>query len=180
MMSHITGPDHGPRPSRIGPIVLLTAALGFGYLAGIGRYRGEALAQAEEQPLPPLVDLHVEDNSTCMVCHLDFMNETFSVVHETAGVPCAHCHGFSKAHQTDEMAATPPDFLFGRKEIEPLCRSCHTDEHANPDAVEEFRELWRGKQRPNGRSIDERSVCTDCHGEHVTLRQDAAAAAGAG
>ncbi|HQK95922.1 MAG TPA: hypothetical protein PLD23_20665 [Armatimonadota bacterium] len=65
------------------------------------------------------------------------------------------------------MSATTPDFLFGRLEIEPLCKSCHPTGHKDQTKVDAFLAEWRGKQRPNGRTILDSSVCTDCHGEHA-------------
>lgn len=179
-MTQVCWPDRGRKglyrffPGFVCVIIFCT-----GYILGGSLWRDDAIAQnaaeveddADEIALPPTVDLQVTDNSTCMVCHMDFQFEDLSQTHEVAGVPCARCHGFSAAHQMDEMSATTPDFLFGRKEIPGLCSACHEDGHANPDAVDAFREQWRGKQRPNGRSVAADSVCTDCHGNHAIAKQ---------
>jgi len=116
---------------------------------------------------PPNIALDVTDNWACLVCHLDFETETLTAKHVEAGISCSRCHGPSDAHQHDEMSATTPDFLFGRQEIEPLCKSCHPAGHEDQAKVDAFLAEWRGKQRPNGRTILDTSTCTDCHGEHV-------------
>ncbi|MGD8239569.1 MAG: cytochrome c3 family protein [Armatimonadota bacterium] len=109
------------------------------------------------------------DNFLCFVCHIDFDGEELTAQHARHGVTCASCHGECAAHMADEMSATKPDLLYGRTEVEPLCRKCH-GKHNSPDAVEEFRTQWEGKHRPNGRSVTDDSPCTDCHGKHVILK----------
>jgi hypothetical protein len=70
----------------------------------------------------------------------------------------------------DETMMTSPDILWGRKEVEKMCRVCH-GQHKNPSAVEAFRKEWGGKKRENGRSINRESICTDCHGLHTIARR---------
>ena len=106
-----------------------------------------------------------KDNSACIVCHANFEKETLAASHLKNGVTCARCHGRSVAHMDDEEAATKPDVLFGRTEIEKLCRECHKA-HKNPSAVAKFLAEWKGKRRPHRRLILKDSVCTDCHFEH--------------
>ena len=71
----------------------------------------------------------------------------------------------------DEMLMTKPDRLFGRAEVESMCRSCHGP-HRKAAAVERFRKKWLGRARPNGRTIAQDSVCTDCHGTHNIVRKN--------
>ncbi len=114
------------------------------------------------------------DNSLCLVCHIDFDGEELTLQHVKRGLTCESCHGPSDAHMSDEMANTKPDVLYGRAEVEPLCRKCH-GKHRSPEAVEAFRQKWLGKHRPNGRSVQDDSPCTDCHGKHVILKAGLAA-----
>ena len=106
-----------------------------------------------------------KDNSTCLVCHINFEKEEIAAIHLKQGITCAHCHGVSYEHANDEEAAAKPDILFGRSEVEPSCRKCH-QAHQKPDAVAKFLAEWKGKRRPQGRLILANAVCTDCHGLH--------------
>lgn len=134
------------------PLACLALLLGYG-----GSERGEK---------PPAR----QDNSLCLVCHLDFEAEPLSTDHLAQGITCVRCHGRSEHHMSDETLMTKPDILFGRAEVEPFCYKCH-QKHKNPAAVEEFLQQWRGKIRPNGRTVRQDSICTDCHGRHLILRR---------
>jgi hypothetical protein len=125
-------------------------------------------ATDEEKAKKEGEDAVLKSNSACMVCHIDFDDEELTVQHRKAGVMCAACHGPCLEHMNDEMAATRPDRLFGRAEVNEMCRECHGD-HKNKDAVDEFRREWYGKRRSNGQLIRTDSICTDCHGRHVRL-----------
>ena len=107
-----------------------------------------------------------QDNSLCLLCHMNLEKEELVVQHLAEGVTCAHCHGVSAEHRNDETSRTRPDVLFGRAEVAPFCRKCHKrhKEHARVDA---FLAQWQGKTRPNGRLILAQAMCTDCHGVHV-------------
>ncbi len=109
-------------------------------------------------------------NEYCNVCHVDFVKEELSVVHLKNDMACSACHGPSVEHMHDEQGMTRADIKFGRAEVDKFCKSCH-GEHKNPDKVAAFRETWQGKTRPNGRAITAGSICTDCHGRHVVLKQ---------
>ncbi len=113
-------------------------------------------------------DAVLKSNSACMVCHIDFADEELTVQHRKARVTCAACHGPCLEHMDDEMAATRPDRLFGRAEVNKMCGECH-GEHKNKDAVDAFLKEWYGRRRPNGQLITKDAVCTDCHGRHVRL-----------
>jgi len=119
-----------------------------------------------------------DGNAKCYVCHPDLRTEELTTDHLDMGVTCDGCHGLSTEHMHDEMLMTKPDLLFGRAEVNKMCSnpSCHKpdgertiysrQDHADPVAVEAFFEKWRGRMRPNGRTITTGSVCTDCHGKH--------------
>ncbi len=106
-----------------------------------------------------------EDNMACLVCHTNFSDEEIAATHLEHGITCALCHGLCYEHMGDENNITPPDILYGRAEIGPLCGKCH-GEHKNPQAVEQFLKQWEGKLRPNGQYLLREAVCTDCHGTH--------------
>ena len=110
-----------------------------------------------------------KDNSLCFVCHIDFDGEEIVAKHVPHGITCASCHGECTAHMADEMIMTKPDILHGRAEVDSLCRKCHGT-HKSPEGVEAFWRQWEGKHLPNGRSIQDDSPCTDCHGKHVILK----------
>jgi len=122
---------------------------------------GELRAKQGEKPMV---------NDLCYVCHLDLKTEEITTVHLAKGVGCDKCHGPSAHHMHDEMLMTKPDVLFGRTEVEDMCRTCHV-EHKDYVAVEAFRKKWLGRPRPNGRAITSESVCTDCHGTHNIVKQ---------
>lgn len=105
------------------------------------------------------------DNSLCFVCHQGLSKELITTAHSTENILCVDCHGRSTLHMEDEMLMTQPDVLYGRNEVEDLCRRCHGP-HKDPVKVEQFREEWYGRDRANGRVVNMRSICTDCHGEH--------------
>ena len=106
------------------------------------------------------------DNSGCVVCHMYFDGEALIVQHAKKKIMCVTCHGPSEPHRIDETLRTKPDILWGRSQVEGLCRQCHKA-HKSPAKVEAFRQEWSGKARPSGRFIGEGSICTDCHGEHT-------------
>jgi hypothetical protein len=117
-------------------------------------------------------------NSKCYVCHLSLQTEEITTLHLEMDITCDECHGPSVEHMHDEMLMTEPDLLFGRQEVNKMCsnRTCHPpagdrqvygfQDHRAPEAVEEFFKKWRGRTRPNGRTVTQDSVCTDCHGTH--------------
>jgi len=119
-----------------------------------------------------------DGNSKCHVCHPDLKTEEISTSHLDMDITCDECHGPSIEHMHDEMLMTKPDLLFGRSEVNRMCSNptCHKpgegrevygrEDHKDPVAVEAFFEEWRGRMRPNGRTVASNSVCTDCHGTH--------------
>ena len=119
-----------------------------------------------------------DGNTKCYVCHPALKAEEITTIHLDMDITCDECHGLSTEHMHDEMLMTQPDLLFGRAEVNKMCSnpSCHKpggectvygrQDHRDPVAVEAFFKKWRGRMRPNGRSITADSVCTDCHGKH--------------
>jgi hypothetical protein len=113
----------------------------------------------------------LQDNSTCLVCHIDLETEDLVAAHLKGGIVCASCHGNSETHRSDELNITKPDMLFGRSEIRAFCKSCHPT-HKSGTQYQAFVKEWSGRRRPNGRMVLADSICTDCHGNHVILRPD--------
>ncbi len=109
-----------------------------------------------------------EDNSSCMVCHIDFETEPISAVHLKAGLTCMACHGDSDDHRSDEFNIIRPDVLWGRAEIKTFCRQCHKG-HKHREKVKAFHQEWDARRRPNGRYVGPGSVCMDCHGNHAIV-----------
>jgi len=114
---------------------------------------------------------YLEDNSSCMVCHIDFQEELIALTHEEQGITCAACHGDSLTHMVYKYNITLPDVIWGRADIDHFCMQCH-EKHEDPAAVEKFRAEWLSKRRPNGRFIMKDSVCTDCHGNHAIVGEE--------
>jgi len=107
------------------------------------------------------------DNSKCYVCHPSLKVEEIAAAHLAAGHGCVKCHGASTEHLQDEMQMTTPDILYGRKQVDAMCGECHEDPHEEVQAeLKSFLAQWRGHSGPNGRTIYETSICTDCHGTH--------------
>jgi len=109
-------------------------------------------------------------NTLCYVCHIDLQTEKITTTHLDQAVTCDECHGPSAHHMHDEMLMTKPDVLFGRAEVDQMCKRCHQP-HKNQQAVEAFRKEWSGRTRPNGRAVTAESICTDCHGTHNIVKK---------
>lgn len=118
----------------------------------------------------PRSDNMPKNNGLCLVCHLDFDEDSITTDHLREGITCAHCHGKSIAHMHDETMMTSPDILYGRTEVQSMCSHCHPP-HRNPRAVQIFRAKWLGRKQENGRNITADSTCTDCHGLHTIPRR---------
>jgi len=118
----------------------------------------------DDEPLLQLEDSQdswlLADNSRCHVCHVNYMQENIAVVHARASIGCKDCHGQSDAHIADESWAwggngTPPDIMYSRAEINPVCFGCHAKDKFN---AEQHNLVFAGTA--------ERKYCTDCHGSH--------------
>lgn len=107
------------------------------------------------------------DNTACYVCHPGLKQELITTTHLAKGYGCVKCHGASTEHLQDEMQMTTPDVLYGRRQVDAMCTECHQFPHEDVEQeVKDFLAEWRGRSRPNGRTIYENSICTDCHGTH--------------
>jgi len=107
------------------------------------------------------------DNTACYVCHPGLKQELITTVHLAKGYGCVKCHGASTEHLQDEMQMTTPDVLYGRRQVDAMCAECHDFPHEDVEQeVKDFLAEWRGRSRPNGRTIYANSICTDCHGTH--------------
>jgi len=101
------------------------------------------------------------DNTACYVCHTNYDEETFAVVHAKANIGCVKCHGASYPHRNDEDNITPPDVMFPPGKIESNCRECHRKHNVPPREV-----VLRWRQRCPEKTKPEEILCTDCHGNH--------------
>ncbi len=119
----------------------------------------------------PSAAAEVKSNDACYVCHMPFLEEPLAQAHEEEAVWCGTCHGPSSAHIADEdIGATPPDRVYKKEEIEPMCGKCHEPEK-HPEVTGEIRSarLAAGEKAQRGikgREIQVTGVCTDCHGRH--------------
>jgi Cytochrome c554 and c-prime len=101
------------------------------------------------------------DNSACLVCHANYTKEFLAGHHSLQNIGCVKCHGDSFAHRNDENNTTPPDKMFPRERIDPMCGRCHHSHDVAPSKVVE-----RWYKRSEGKPMPEVIVCTDCHGRH--------------
>ena len=136
---------------------------------------GSGDAGAEDEEKPPkkknakLYDSgYMDDNESCLVCHIDFKKEKIVVEHLENDITCAGCHGDSEAHRGDEWNVVRPDVLWGRGEINDFCKRCHA-KHKKSKAYDAFVAKWLDKRRVTGRYVTKESVCTDCHGKHAII-----------
>lgn len=128
--------------------------------------QSEASMPPDEEPLlllendqPGGVEEDGADNSRCFVCHLNYQVEEIAVTHARQGIGCARCHGASDAHIADESWAsggtgTPPDIMYRREQVNPSCLRCHAPA------------LTAAESRCPFFRLEEKGVCTDCHGNH--------------
>jgi hypothetical protein len=110
---------------------------------------------------PKAEDEIVADNSACFVCHGNYQEEPFALLHAKEDVGCADCHGESHDHRNDEDNITPPDTMYAEADIEPGCAKCHeTHDAPAADVIARWQECCPAKTDPA------KLVCTDCHGQH--------------
>jgi len=134
-----------------------------GILLAVGFQRGPRPAEAED-PSEKIDPLSI--NAACYVCHMTFVKEELSRVHFKEKVTCIKCHGLSAGHANDEdVGATPPEVVFKRNQIDPMCRKCHEDHDvAAKKVIARFLQRRISPARP--------AVCTDCHGTHKIKQPD--------
>jgi len=119
----------------------------------------EPLLLLDDEPEAERSDSPQADNSRCFVCHINYMQEDIAVTHARADIGCADCHGQSDEHIADESWAsggngTAPEIMYPRPKINPACMDCHPKDKLDTD---QHKSLFANF---------EKTVCTDCHGEH--------------
>jgi len=119
----------------------------------------ESASEEEQSGEGPVID-PLGPNAACYVCHMTFVGEPLSSVHQAEEITCITCHGLSAAHANDEnIGATPPDVRYARGRIDAACLKCH--EHHNAQARDVLARFFQRKLPARVRP-----VCTDCHGRH--------------
>ena len=114
----------------------------------------------------------VADNRRCFVCHgnYDFNDEPLALVHAQANIGCVRCHGESPRHSTDEDGLTPPDRMYPAPHIRFNCLGCHDwVKLVASDLTKKNRADL--KEKPDHQAvldgtIQDKRLCTDCHGDH--------------
>ncbi|MHB8903062.1 MAG: cytochrome c3 family protein [Thermoguttaceae bacterium] len=122
----------------------------------------EALPETPKEPEANAADAKpAADNEACFVCHGNYREEPFALVHARDDVGCVDCHGESLDHRNDEDNVTPPDRMYAAADIEDQCAECHeTHDAPAADVIARWQESCPAKTDPA------RLVCTDCHGQH--------------
>ncbi len=104
-------------------------------------------------------------NPFCRACHLDFDEEDLALEHEVFGIGCERCHGESLRHRSDEANVTPPEMMYAKERINPMCMMCHPrqdiqDRKDHQPILEAGLSIFE-----SGLSgVDAKKYCTDCHG----------------
>ena len=101
------------------------------------------------------------ENTDCFVCHANYRSEPLASDHASVNIGCAGCHGQSFAHKNDENNTTPPEKMYPADKIDSFCRGCHNSHDVEPAKVVTH---W-AKRNPD-KTVPDKIVCTDCHGEH--------------
>jgi cytochrome c5 len=105
-------------------------------------------------------------NPFCKACHLDFDEEELALNHEIFGIGCERCHGESLRHRSDEANVTPPELMYPKERVNPMCMMCHPRQDLR-DRKDHLPILEAGlsvfeEMTPSG--ADAKKYCTDCHG----------------
>lgn len=125
----------------------------------------------QSSPAPGRNDYYTKPASTfvanpfCRACHLDFDEEELALDHELAGIGCERCHGESLRHRSDEANVTPPELMWPKERINPMCMMCHP-RHEIRHVKDHQPILEAGLSIFEEMPSDEnaRNYCTDCHG----------------
>ena len=117
---------------------------------------------AVQSPSP--VDLGLT-NQFCAACHYGFDDEKLALSHADAGLGCENCHGESARHRSDEKNITPPDIMWPKDRIIPMCMICHS--RRGIDHVAAHKPVLAGAETIFDKvpDQDEYKSCMDCHGE---------------
>ena len=101
------------------------------------------------------------ENADCFVCHANYRYETLVNDHARANIGCAVCHGQSFEHKNDENNTTPPEKMYPADRIDSFCQGCHNSHDVPPSKV-----VAHWLKRYPDKTVPDKNVCTDCHGEH--------------
>jgi hypothetical protein len=120
----------------------------------------QAVNPADKKPAPPFVA-----NPFCRACHLDFDEEELALQHEVFGIGCERCHGESLRHRSDEANVTPPEMMYVKERINPMCMMCHPrqdlrDRRDHQPILEAGLSIFE----PGLAGENAKKYCTDCHG----------------
>lgn len=126
-----------------------------------------AVAASRPQPEPTFTA-----NSFCMACHADFDEEELALDHEVFGIGCERCHGESLRHRSDEANITPPELMYAKERINPMCMMCHPRQDLR-DTKDHLPILEAGLSTfeeavPTGDDVQK--YCTDCHGHDHRMK----------
>jgi hypothetical protein len=153
-----------PQPSNLfaSLIVILTVLLAAGgFLSAIPPLSLEGL---REEKLPEATadsDEKQKANQSCYVCHGNMKTDELVLGHIKDRIGCMRCHGESVEHRNDEDNTTPPDKMFARDKIDPMCIECHP-QHNVPGRKVAKRMQERGLASQNPDEL----ICTSCHYQH--------------
>jgi len=109
-------------------------------------------------------------NVFCAACHYGLDEEELALNHEIWGIGCERCHGESARHRSDENNITPPDIMWPKSKINPMCMMCHPRHEIKH--VKDHREFLAGSETIFDPEIDDGSSdgtsaqkenCGDCH-----------------
>ena len=115
----------------------------------------------EEQASADITTKAAVENIDCFVCHVNYRSEALASDHARANIGCAVCHGQSFEHKNDENNTTPPEKMYPSEKIDSFCQSCHHSHDVPPSKVVTH---WI-KHNPD-KTVPDKIVCTDCHGNH--------------
>lgn len=101
------------------------------------------------------------ENAACFVCHANYNFESLASWHARANIGCAVCHGQSFEHKNDENNTTPPEKMYSADKIDSFCQGCHQSHDVPPGKV-----VTHWIKRNPDKTVDDKIVCTDCHGDH--------------
>ncbi|MCU0914098.1 MAG: hypothetical protein MUC88_05995 [Planctomycetes bacterium] len=113
-------------------------------------------------------------NPFCMACHLDFDEEEMALEHEILGIGCERCHGESLRHRSDEANLTPPELMYPKERVNPMCMMCHPrsdlrDRKDHQPILEAGLSVFE-EMTPTG--VDAKKYCTDCHGAKHRIQKE--------
>ncbi len=103
-------------------------------------------------------------NQFCSACHYSFAEEELARNHAAAGIGCERCHGESERHRSDEDNVTPPEIMYPRTKIVPMCMMCHPRHEISH--VKHHERLLAGAKTvfdSDPKDADSQITCTTCH-----------------